>query len=499
MSNNGHEHPAANAAGPQLYWAALMERSVQDQAVLSLLRLAAYTGRFDHIHQMQMPYTRTDSARNNLVATFLEISKHPSDGLIMMDCDHTLPHDLVLKLARHDPEQYGVVGAQAHRRGQPFDMCAFMRVGDQLHTIAEWEPGALIECAVVGTGAMLIRRWVFECLMAADIRPPFFRYAYQDNVLQQPTEDIHFGLACEHVGISHYVDTSVQIPHLIVSVVDQDSWFAWRQDHPESTVEVEDDLGKGAVVVRKRTPDSYITEALTDKRVSVIFPTTGRKDMALQALRSLLDTVKPYNVEIVAVIDADPESLTAITALLEAEGARYIVDYNDTYRGGVGAFNAGLRAATGEYIVVAADDLTFMTGWLHEAMKVMVEAHRGDGLVGFNDLHHDGQTGISTHFLLSRDFIIDYLGGRVAWECYPTQYSDMEINIRARRAEKYAWAVRAVVRHDHWMFGTRPKDSTDERLTPQMEASQKAYQARLAAGFPDDYPPIITRPEKVLP
>ena len=263
MSAGNGKAPAAQAAGATIYWAALMERSVQEQGVLALMRVAEYNGRFANFKQMQTPYQRTDMARNNLVATFLEVSTHPHDALVMLDCDHIHPHDVVAKLARHDPERVGVIGAQAHRRGAPFDMCAFIRVGARLHTIAEWERGAVIPCVIVGTGAILIRRWVFDRLGEAGVQPPFFRYAYQDGSRQQPTEDVHFGLACEHAGVAHHVDTSVQIPHLIAGTVDEDSWLAWMADNPGTTVEVTDDLGNGQMVTSHPDPAPYQVPDLT--------------------------------------------------------------------------------------------------------------------------------------------------------------------------------------------------------------------------------------------
>jgi hypothetical protein len=177
-------------------------------------------------------YQRTDTARNRAVAAFLEVSQDPNDALIMMDCDHILPEHIIAELVRHDPSVYGVVGAQAHRRGAPFDMCAFVRVDNKLHTIGEWEDGQLLPCVIVGTGAIMIRRWVFGRLDEMNIPAPYFRYAYGDNVPDYPSEDVYFGLCCEAAGVPHWVDTTIKIPHLAMHPITQDDWFEYAEMNP---------------------------------------------------------------------------------------------------------------------------------------------------------------------------------------------------------------------------------------------------------------------------
>lgn len=242
-------------ATDKVYWCTLFERAMEQHGVAALLRVADKCGQKGY-SQIQTPYQRTDSARNNIVAKFLEVTSdkdgvaiNPNDMLVMLDCDHIHPGDIVTQLTRHDPS-LGVVAAQAHRRGEPFDMCAFIRVGETLHTVAEWEDGALLECAVAGTGAIMIRRWVLDLLSESGVKYPWFRYAYEEQTQSFPSEDVYFGLCCEHVGVSHWVDTSVKIPHLITSTVDETSWFDYMKDHPERVKRLEE----VAVVEKQPTP-----------------------------------------------------------------------------------------------------------------------------------------------------------------------------------------------------------------------------------------------------
>lgn len=229
---------------PTVFWAGLMERSVQDNAVLSLLGVAAHGGMMGHV-MMTGPYQRTDTARNKFVDMFLKASHSPLDALVMVDCDHILMPDLVSRLARFDPEQQGVVGALAFRRGEPYDPCFFKRGPDgELYSQITLN-GKLSRCAIVGTGAILIRRWVFDRLAEHGYQVPYFRYAYKDgDMTTVPSEDVYFGMCCENAGIDHWCDTSTEIPHLISSFVDTASRLQWIEDHHEEIEMVDLDEGE---------------------------------------------------------------------------------------------------------------------------------------------------------------------------------------------------------------------------------------------------------------
>ena len=111
-------------------------------------------------------------------------------------------------------------------------------------------------------------------------------------------------------------------------------------------------------------------------------------------------------------------------------------------------------------------------------------------MVGFNDGHWDGGE-LSTHYLMSRRFIVEVLGGVIAWECYHHSFNDVEMCERARNAARYRWAEGARVYHSHWLFGDRPQDETDQRNLPLHGESQQVFMDRRAAGFPNDYAPVI--------
>ena len=203
--------------------------------------------------------------------------------------------------------------------------------------------------------------------------------------------------------------------------------------------------------------------------------------MAERCVRNLRETA---DVEIICAVDADPESATRLAPLVDT------LIVSREYRGCSNAWNDCLRESTGDPVVFAADDLVWEEGWLEAALARLEEFEDGWGLVGFNDGHWGAE--LSTHYLMSRRFIVEVLGGVVAWDFYRHSFNDLEVNERAKRAGRYAWCEEARVYHSHWLFGDRPQDATDTRTLSDHGEAQRIYTERASAGFPIDYPPVIT-------
>lgn len=224
--------------GKKVFWAVPMERAIQEHAVASLLNIERQAAQRNY-RRFALPYLRIDVARNKFVTAFMEASSDPDDTLIMLDNDHRHPADILERLSAW-PHEVGVVGALAYRRGEPYDPLAFIRTEDgNLHILARWEEGAkLIECTVVATCGIAIKRWVIERLDEIDLKGRYFQYRYPDGE-HYPTEDMFFGEMCEKVGVSHYIDVSLEIPHLTVSEITHESWAAWQADHDEPIGELQ--------------------------------------------------------------------------------------------------------------------------------------------------------------------------------------------------------------------------------------------------------------------
>jgi len=185
---------------------------------------------------VRLPYSRTDLARNMLAEHLLNEPR--CTHLLMLDCDHRHPPDIVERLrarVEEDPRRLVVAGL-AFRRGVPFDPC--MYIADETGNVyvpEQWQPGSLLKVDLVGTAAILIAREVFERLS----RPWFaFDYSHADEG-KWPGEDIWFSRRCMEAGIDIWVDTGVVSPHLIDNFVDERTF----RTHLERTRELQRALG----------------------------------------------------------------------------------------------------------------------------------------------------------------------------------------------------------------------------------------------------------------
>ncbi len=218
--------------------------------------------------------------------------------------------------------------------------------------------------------------------------------------------------------------------------------------------------------------------------VSILLPTTGRADRAEKCICQLRETAG-VPIELIIAVDHDPESAMRLAPLAD----KLLV--STEYRGCSRAWNDCLRESSGDPVVFAADDLVWGEAWLVNALAYLDAFDDGWGMVGFNDGHWNGDE-LATHYLMSRRFIVEVLGGVVAWEWYSHSFNDLEVNERAKAAGRYVWAPDALVRHEHWTYGDRPQDATDTRLLGTHAAAEAKYRERRATGFPIDYEPVIT-------
>lgn len=170
---------------------------------------------------IRLPYLRTDLARNTLAEHFLADGRFTH--LLMLDCDHRHPPDIVERLrarVEEDPSRLVVAGL-AFRRGVPFDPCMYIADrNDNVYVPEQWEPGALLRVDIAGTAAMLISREVFERL-----ERPWFAFDYSQVAdAKWPGEDIWFSRRCMEAGIGIWVDTGVVSPHHIDNYINEDTF-----------------------------------------------------------------------------------------------------------------------------------------------------------------------------------------------------------------------------------------------------------------------------------
>ncbi len=134
--------------------------------------------------------------------------------LLMLDCDHQHPPDIVARLLAHDVD---VVGGLNFQRMPPHSPCASERMevenGRAIHHPPERGKG-LVEVIGIGTGCLMVR---LECLRTLD--EPWFFFPYHDIDFDDlgeawGGEDGGFCLRCNKAGVKIHCDTDLTSPHL---------------------------------------------------------------------------------------------------------------------------------------------------------------------------------------------------------------------------------------------------------------------------------------------
>lgn len=204
-----------------------MERTLTDWAFIHFWQIAKRGWPLvDHV------YGRTDINRNRIGMWLLDNPEYTH--VLMLDLDHLHAEDIVERLAVHllDDPELQVIGGMHFRRAAPFDPCAFVFGPDgQLHAPIEWEPG-LFEVHAIGHGSILISRKFFE-----NIPAPWWAYTYdavERNIF--PSEDMWFSHVCRQAGVKMWVDTTVTSPHIILNIVDGDTFRRYIAENPQKVI-----------------------------------------------------------------------------------------------------------------------------------------------------------------------------------------------------------------------------------------------------------------------
>lgn len=215
--------------------------------------------------------------------------------------------------------------------------------------------------------------------------------------------------------------------------------------------------------------------------VWVLLPTLYRPEQLRRTLKSLKETAPECGI--VVAIEADDRQCEAVAKEFSAITAKC-----PKPRGGCAyAWNIALKntPGTAQGFVLAADDVVFVEGW-YEAVVASLGLLGGDGLVGFNDIHK--QNGTATHFLATRNYLVQHNGGVIACPHYMVEGVDVEAIERARKAGKYIYAQDAKI--EHIWNGAKPDKYYQEGLK-WIGRSRRQIIERRKTGWPNDYEAVI--------
>lgn len=217
-------------------------------------------------------------------------------------------------------------------------------------------------------------------------------------------------------------------------------------------------------------------------KTAVILPTWSRVQQAVQCVHRLLDTSA---ADVVIVTEDD---LTPFIDIQLRRGRVFFVMTTPRMTA-VQKWNCGLEMYPDyKAYVLGADDVWAHENWYNEVLSVRMET--GAGFIGINDGRSDGSI-MSTHYFMTREFIVQHHGGVMAIPHYRSWGLDEEATIRAKRANQFAYAERAVLEHRHWVWGKAEQDESYKRARPAHDYDIMICKMRESRGFPDDFEAVI--------
>lgn len=427
------------------YWAALPERAILERPFTQFLKIAERAGQLGYQY-IPIPKMRTDLARDAIMTKFLELSKDPDDTLIYLDVDHVHPVNILERLTEDNKP---VVASLAVRSNPSEPLLCFWQRDEQgnLYIPRTYERG-VIQVAITGSGALAVKRWVFQKLIDLGYTESLFRYQYSEGK-NSSSEEILFGQVLEYEKIPVYVDTELESPHCVSGELDSTSYQQWCLDNPVNT---------------------------KPHKVSVVIPQYKRYEKFEKCFKSLVETAP--EAEIIIVID--PEDTKTLEILAGYDIVRVITEKKERP---IDKWNIGARKATGDIIMAAGNDVVFEKGWYENAVRAFDKLPRG-GMVSVNDTHTDPSVS-SPHFLLSRGFIEKHNGGVLMPPCYSRQYPDVENRYKAQSLGMYATAIDSIVRHDHPLTGSSEVDEVHVEMKPwDALDDMELFKKRKKLGFP---------------
>jgi len=220
--------------------------------------------------------------------------------------------------------------------------------------------------------------------------------------------------------------------------------------------------------------------------LAILLPTIYRKEGLIRTIRSIKKTTQFHDYDIFIICEKDDTEAMFIS---QNEEHCYCTTCPKELQGPAYAWNVGLAYSETikqyDLYFLANDDDVFCDYWLDNAEKYI---KRGYGLVGVNDKSGKFErAGFATHFLMTRDFVIDHNGGVVACPHYPVDFVDLELTMRGNNAGEFVYASEAVVKH----LWRQTEDEAYKRADTRRKEARLIYLNRVKNNFPNDWKPII--------
>lgn len=213
-------------------------------------------------------------------------------------------------------------------------------------------------------------------------------------------------------------------------------------------------------------------------KVAVLMPSKGRAWQVRSRVSDLATQTRPADVTLAVVLAVSADDRATLTAgdILTDEFDEVALVVRAPGSTAVDGWMAAYRFAHSwgaDWFVLGADDILWRPGWLAEALRVSAE-NRAD-VVGLND-GHTNLDDYAPHYMASRWFCEEHLGGRIIPEGYRCWWFDRHVCQMARMVGAYAPAWKAIAEHRHPDWKTAAVDQTYAEAFGDRELDKEVYQ-----------------------
>lgn len=440
-------------------------------------------------------------ARNFLIAELIK-TKQPWTHVLFMDDDIVAPDDALVKLLSHKKDI--VAGLCTKRIDPPIPNMRYMyenEGGIFFKYIERWPENELVEVGAVGTGMMLITKEALEQIADAYFLAKYekevygitdekalevkehrlrhfdstanafwFRFLAGVHGQDEYGEDIGFCFhAQRYCGLKVFVDTSVQPGHIgKYPFTVQD--FIMQRDLKEQM---------------KEQGQYEIPETDSKMKISICCPTRGREESIWRLVRSIEDTVNEIP-EIILYVDDDDESLLHLRPG-DSEAGHQLRIIRGPRKTLSDCWNDCAKAATGDILMFAGDDIVFKTkGWDRMVINTF-ESHPDKYLFVHGDDGHWGNR-FGTHGFIHRRWYETV--GYLLPPYFVSDYGDTWLNDMANILGRRLY-LNFVTEHLHPAWGKAELDQTHrERL-------ERGAKADVAAVYAEMRPKLLADTDKI--
>lgn len=235
--------------------------------------------------------------------------------------------------------------------------------------------------------------------------------------------------------------------------------------------------------------------------VAVCLPSVGRAEQLERRAGELLLQQTPAGAQLLvsfAVVEDDEATMSVVQQLMAIYGKRTALFAREHNTTAVVGWNCAYQAARwqgADWFVLGADDVVWRVGWLESALNVA--AKTGAQVIGLNDGGHTDLSLYAPHYMASRWFCEDVLGGHLAPPEYGAWWFDREVCERAQALGLYAPAWDAWAEHLHPDWYKAAVDETYLMGRAFHDVDRVLYVNRKRRGFAQDAQKLATLKEVV--